>query len=108
MWYGNGTEKGVLMFEIWQCDPRYAFDGHGYHPELGFRRVWRDETRSPGPEEIFTEFQRVEEGVHMPPEGYEGRSLTCGDLINLDGRWLYCAPVGWEDVAPPVQGVRHG
>lgn len=93
------------MFEIWQCPADEAFDRHGYHPELCWAMVWRDTLRSEAPDAIFREFQRVEEGVHWPPDGYEGRSLTCGDLVNCDGTWYYCAPVGWNEVKPPLGAV---
>ena len=34
-------------------------------------------------EEIFTTFQRVGD-IHMPPSGYQGRSLSVGDVIALE------------------------
>jgi hypothetical protein len=32
------------------------------------------------------------------PEGFESYSLSVGDIVDLDGRIYWCAPVGWERV----------
>ena len=32
------------------------------------------------------------------PEGYNGHSLSVSDLVEIDGRVLFCDSTGWQDV----------
>lgn len=33
------------------------------------------------------------------PEGYKGRSLSCGDAVSLNGKMYFCAKFGWEKIS---------
>lgn len=96
-----------MNFQIWQCPLEQTFGGfRGYHPELEWKCVWEstlsaEETPTKTLDVLFERFQRIDES-RMPPAGYEGRSLTAGDLIRLDDEWYFCAAVGWNLVSPPL------
>lgn len=96
-----------MRFAIYQAP--FEQSALGYQPGADYEVVWegeleRDDSdhflrRLIGPEapppiadasdeldRIFVWFQRVDpEGGPWPPEGYEGRSVSVGDVIVLDG-----------------------
>jgi hypothetical protein len=86
-----------MRFEIWQAP--FEQTSFGYVNGAHYERVWegragssRDFATTNAPdvspllEQIFHDFQRVDpETGPWPPEGYEGRSLSVGDVIVLDG-----------------------
>lgn len=96
-----------MTYYIWQTEQFYGGIGRDYDPEAegGWRMVWNgtiDEPATAGEvngtlEVLFARFQRVDENM-MPPLGYTGRSMTAGDLVELDGRYFYCDTVGWKQV----------
>lgn len=100
------------FLQIWQAPPEQAFDLRGYHPELEWECVWSSTcskaliiSRDGRPTEsilgsVFERFQRVDEN-HWVPDGYEGRSLSMGDLVRLGDEWWHCEFVGWKQVSPP-------
>lgn len=107
-----------MIFSIWQApfeqSALAAIDAE-YDPGWTWRHVWSgtvpefdaEYIRQGGDprvfcEVLFTQFQRVDDD-HMPPIGYEGRSLTAGDLVHLTIAlgWFFCAGTGWQIVEPP-------
>lgn len=50
---------------------------------------------------LWTKFQRVDD-AHMPPVGYTGRSLSVGDVVQIEdgdeSRWWACEPLGWKQI----------
>lgn len=69
--------------------------------------VWREkEAEQPDLEEIFERFNKEK------PEGFTGRSLSVGDIVELKDGLHYCEPIGWKKVewrrpeGPTIKGVR--
>jgi hypothetical protein len=94
-----------MKFEIWQS-VNYADCALGYKPGAPMKLVWVGEIEplvgSYGPRTIdliFDEFQRVDD-EHMPPEGYEGRSLSVGDVVRIGEAWFSCELIGWSLMNP--------
>lgn len=71
----------------------------GFTPEAAYSVVWEEETTEADLEAIWTRFQRVDPyRGPWPPEGFTGRSLSIGDLIEIDGRFWTPVAVGFEEV----------
>lgn len=47
-------------------------------------------------EEAFR-LMNVVDGTELPVE-LECRSMSCGDLVMVQGRWFVCEPTGWREV----------
>ncbi len=95
-----------MRFTIYQAP--FEQTSRGYDPNADYGKVWEGELdeslhrrRADWPtadgsdllESIFQDFQRVDPGSHWPPEGYEGRSLSVGDVVVLDGWAAYSVEV---------------
>lgn len=95
----------------------------GYSPEADYEAVWSetlqlDDLGNPPEhsllESLWTRYQRVDEETGpWPPEGYEARSLSIGDLVEVvfehDAEVMWWSPVsvGWERVfIPPAALAR--
>lgn len=103
-----------MRFAIWQTVD-FSDCALGYRPGALMEQVWEgrldwfstDMSANQVFDRIWHEFQRVDED-HMPPEGYEGRSLSIGDVVQLVAEdeeavetwWTPGSPVGWVQVAP--------
>lgn len=53
--------------------------------------------------DVYTSNISILEHIYMIyntdfPQGYKGRSLTCGDVVVLDGVPYFCAKFGWEKI----------
>lgn len=71
----------------------------GYRADAEYRLVWEENTEGRNLAEIWERFQRVDEKTGpWPPDGYEGRSLSIGDLISI-GEFLYTVePLGFCEI----------
>lgn len=54
-------------------------------------------------ENVLTNETSILEHIYMiynveHPQGYKGRSLTCGDVVSIDGEMYFCAKFGWEKI----------
>jgi hypothetical protein len=84
----------------------------GFAPSAVYECVWEGEgavDRLGEPEAlldtIWTQFQRVG-GETLPPEGYRGRSLSIGDVIELNGtRWYTPEPGRWKQIPRRRQAI---
>lgn len=85
----------------------------GFDPTADYKLVWFELTSQDyGLEGIWRRFQRVEEGIQMPPEGYTARSLSIGDVICLNGRFYTPESVGFaeldlDDAQAVLQSIRR-
>lgn len=95
-------------FQIWQIpgtspDFRdYAFEdyqttvkrqGGADIPRERYKLVWTEAMDSyPAPDDIYYRFNTDH------PEAYRGRSLSVGDLVEIDGDVFFCDNVGWKQV----------
>jgi hypothetical protein len=83
----------------------------GFAPSAVYECVWEGESevdRLGEPEAlldaIWMQFQRIG-GDTLPPEGYRGRSLSIGDVIELNGmRWYTPEPGRWKQITRPRVG----
>lgn len=72
----------------------------GFRDDANYKLVWAEDSRDVFPEQSFTvddvwrRFQRIDEGM-MPPEGFEGRSLSIGDVVGIGRDMFSPIPVGW-------------
>ena|SRR5215203_182972 len=100
-----------MRFRIWQSSD-YAITAMGYKPNAEMACVWdasgveHDLHDTDGSMKIlgriFHDFQRVDEN-HMPPEEYKGRSLSVGDVVQIERdtgatEWWAVEPVGWKEI----------
>ena len=80
---------------------RYGYMPYDYASEHGFdlsdyECVWEESVDSDiSLEDIWSRFQHDSEDC---PEGYESRSMSEGDIVDLDGHLFYCEPVGWKEL----------
>lgn len=80
---------------------RYGYMPYDYAAEHGFdlgdyECVWEESADSDTSlDDIWSRFQR---GGEDCPEDYRGRSMSEGDIIDLDGYLFYCEPVGWKEL----------
>lgn len=107
-----------MRFAIWQT-VNYADCAVGYRPGALMKQVWvgrlewfsTDMHVTQVLDRIWIEFQWVDED-QMPPEGYKGRSLSIGDVVQLVAEdeeafetwWTPASPVGWDEV-PPIDNM---
>jgi hypothetical protein len=89
---------------IWQAE--FAETALGFNGEAVYRLLWEEDGSeylagdpAAAPESVWTRFQRVDpdEGP-WPPEGYKGRSVSIGDVVEIDGIAWTPAAVGWDRV----------
>lgn len=91
-----------MEFHIYQAPVGEGAFGDSFDSSHPWKHVWtgtlphhREDVDALN--KLFAKFQRIDEN-RMPPDGYMGRSLSMGDLVQLDGRWYFCAAVGWTPV----------
>lgn len=69
--------------------------GHGFDLN-DYECVWEESVDSDTSlEAIWSRFQHGSEDC---PEDYDHRSMSEGDIIDLDGHLFYCEPVGWKEL----------
>jgi hypothetical protein len=91
----------MTRFTIFQAK-RPTFDASGgFDASLSYRVVWTDDLNGRGLEDIFRDFQRVDEiSGPWPPEGYTGRSLSESDIVVIrvddEEHGYLCAAFGWD------------
>jgi hypothetical protein len=68
----------------------------GFAPTADYQVIYEDNIRSRTPEEVWVFLQRVDEvNGPWPPPDYHGRSLSVGDVIELDGVMWTPLMAGW-------------
>jgi hypothetical protein len=75
----------------------FAQTAMGFNASADYRAVWgEDYTDKVTLEKVWKEFQRIDEN-NMPPDGYEGRSLSIGDVVAI-GDYEFYTPqmIGWR------------
>lgn len=100
-----------MNFALYQAP--FEQTAFGYTAAADYKRVWAADFEGELPpdvtealEAIWTGFQRVDpETGPWPPEGYEGRSLSVGDVIVLDG-WAAFAVEGVGFAVVPSFDLR--
>jgi len=55
-------------------------------------------------EKIFERFNVGDHGNLFARSGLRIRSMSVGDVVELDGRRYVCAPCGWEEAPAVVEG----
>ncbi len=69
----------------------------GFSDSANYKQVWvelHNDSKQVTPDFIWRRFQRVDDDM-MPPAGYEGRSLSIGDVIGIGRDMFSPMPVGW-------------
>src|SRR4029077_20534407 len=76
----------------------------GFKDSANYKLVWVEDSQDAFPDRSFTvddvwrRFQRVDE-VMTPPKGYEGRSISIGDVVAIDRTMFSPEPVGWRTLS---------
>ena len=68
----------------------------GFSDSANYKQVWVElHDGDMTPDQVWRRFQRVDEDM-MPPEGYEGRSLSIGDVFSIGRDMFSPEPVGFR------------
>lgn len=88
---------------------RYGYMPYDYAAEHGFdlsdyECVWEESVDSDTSlDDIWSRFQHGSEDC---PDDYESRSMSEGDIIDLDGYLFYCEPIGWKELKKIKKSVN--
>jgi hypothetical protein len=75
----------------------------GLRPEgVTYYKVWEGEAEGAG--QVFEKFNVGDYG------GIQCRSMSVGDIVEIDGKFLHCDIIGWSEVSPPeiVEPAKFG
>lgn len=87
-----------MKVTVWQAPFEQTFID--FNPKADYRPVWQETMAEATLESLFTRYQRVDpDSGPWPPEGYEARSLSVGDLVQIDGAVYAVEPVGFRRVS---------
>lgn len=84
----HNEESHGRLFQSLERLERYGLD---FDPSL-YRVVYDGELPVDTVDEVYSYLQ------WKHPEGYNGHSLSVSDLVEIDGRVLFCDSKGWQDV----------
>lgn len=63
-----------------------------------YAEVWEEEWSGHMEEDSFILNTYFERFNLRHPKGYNGRSMSVSDVVQIDDRFYYCQPVGWKDI----------
>lgn len=87
----------VSTVRIWQAD--FEDTAMGFNTMANYEVVWTEPNDGASLESLWTRFQRVDPDTGpWPPETYTGRSLSIGDVIEIDGCFWTPEPIGWREL----------
>lgn len=94
----------VSTVRIWQA----PFDqtAFGFNSDADYTCVWAEPNDGASLEDIWTRFQRVDPH-HGPwtPDSYTARSVSIGDVIEIDGCFWTPLPIGWRELTPDEAAI---
>lgn len=98
------TRLGVSTVRIYQAP--FEQTAMGFKADADYEAVWSEPNDDASLESLWTRFQRVDaEFGPWPPAGYTGRSLSIGDVVEIDGSYWTPLAVGWRELDPDEASV---
>lgn len=77
----------------------FSLTAMGFRSTAPYRIAWSEKTDGREIDAVWTRFQRIDIGM-MPPEGYEGRSLSIGDVVSIGFKFYTPEFDGWHVLTP--------
>lgn len=87
----------LLQIKDWQNNP-YVFRGFSTAQKYGFSLadyevVYEGELEGDNIlEQLFNMFNIAR------PEDYKGRSMSISDVVEIEGKYYYCDPIGFKEI----------